>query len=247
MTFSLQAALVDVGLASPLEPPDIDANEVSSGIVVRLDPAVLLCDDRTFHTQDPPVRRPGPFVCIAADADELTVWAGITTGARRHRLAIASSWRSGGNRQWRETPQFLTDGASLWCGPKTAFVAASYEERATVLRNRARISPAGVEVIRREIGAQAHRRDRPIAGPIKAFGSRATTSERLNMSENVSEIPADVGDRPRGGATEPRSGFTLLVPSGSSGNPAESGGQLSGLLPTARAPGPQIEPEDDVF
>lgn len=184
MTHSLKVALSDAGFAPPLEAPPashsvalspppaigirracIEVDEIAAGIVVRLDPITLTADPRVINTQVPPAGRSGPFVCVAADAEELTVWAGLTTGKRRERLPIKPEWRSGGYRRWRQTPQFLTDGASLWCGPRHAFVVASYQERATRSQNRARISAAGLAAIRREIGAQGHRRSLSVYDP----------------------------------------------------------------------------------
>ena len=129
----------------------IGVDEIEPGIVVRLDPAILLGDSRACHTQDPPVSRPGPFVCVEI-AGDISTWAGLTTtdkksirpsraaGAPVGRLALKQEWRSGGTRRWRFAAQFLADGASVWRGPKEAFVAASWQEVKPRSPNRARLS-----------------------------------------------------------------------------------------------------------
>jgi len=138
----------------------IEIDEVEPGIVVRLDPAVLVDDDRVCNTLDPPVPRPGPFVCVAVE-DEMTTWAGITaTAVRRDRLTLRSEWRSGGTKRWRLAAQFLADGASIWRGPKEAFVAASWQEIKTRSRSRAYLSDEGLDAVRTEIELQRHRRHR---------------------------------------------------------------------------------------
>lgn len=142
----------------------IGADEVEPGIVVRLDPAILIADSRVCHTQDPPVTRAGPFVCVATEG-EITTWAGLTTTEmRRDRLALKPEWRSGGTRRWRFAAQFLADGASIWLGPKEAFVAASWQELKTRDRNRARLSAEGLDAVAIEIELQRHRRHRTCEG-----------------------------------------------------------------------------------
>jgi hypothetical protein len=134
--------------------------EIEPGLVARLDPAVLIEDGRVCNTQDPPVSREGLFVCVAIEGDQST-WAGLTTGGRRERLELKPEWRSGAYKRWRFAPQFLADGASVWCGPNEAFAAASWQEvSASGGRNRARLSEQGLAAVRREIEAQRHRRHR---------------------------------------------------------------------------------------
>ena len=149
----------------------IDIEEIKAGIVVRLDPDVLLEDPRVCHTQDPPVARPGPFLCVEVD-DDMTTWAGLTTtdikgirpsraaGKPVGRLALKQEWRSGGPRRWRLADQFLADGASLWRGPKESFVAASWQEVKVRSPNRAFLSEEGLDAVRIEIELQRHRRHR---------------------------------------------------------------------------------------
>lgn len=141
----------------------IDPSEIAPGLVVRLDPRVLNAHPDVCYTQDPPVTRPGLFVCVAVEptmSDDITTWAGLTTQPRWERLSIDPDWRTGGFDRWRLTPQYLTDGASLWSGPREAFVAASLQEVSKPSRNRARISRAGLDAIRAEIAAQEGRRHR---------------------------------------------------------------------------------------
>jgi hypothetical protein len=149
----------------------IGIEEVAPGIVVRLDPTILLEDERVCHTQDPPVNRPGPFVCVGVEG-EMTTWAGLTTtdktsirpthSARKPvgRLALKPEWRSGGPRRWRLADQFLADGASLWRGPREAFVAASWQEVKLRTPNRSHLSEEGLDAVRIEIELQRHRRHR---------------------------------------------------------------------------------------
>jgi hypothetical protein len=138
----------------------IEASEIEPGIVVRLDPAILIEDGRVCHTQNPPLTRPGPFVCVAVEGD-LTTWTSVTeTPLRRDRLPLQREWRSGGTKPWRLAAQFLADGAALWRGPKEAFVAASWQEIKTRSRSRAYLSEEGLDAVRAEIEAQRHRRHR---------------------------------------------------------------------------------------
>ena len=153
----------------PTEPIGID--EIAPGIVVRLDPSVLLEDERVCHTQVPPVNRPGPFLCVEVEG-EMTTWAGLTTTDKKSvrpthsagrpvgRLALKQEWRSGGPRRWRLADQFLADGASLWRGPKEVFVAASWQEAKVRTPNRAYVSEEGLDAVRIEIELQRHRRHR---------------------------------------------------------------------------------------
>jgi hypothetical protein len=152
----------------------IGVDEVEPGVVVRLDPAILLEDSRVCHTQDPPVSRPGPFVCVETEGDTST-WAGLTTtdkksirpsraaGAPVGRLALKQEWRSGGARRWRFADQLLADGASVWRGPNEVFVAASWQEVKVRSPNRARLSEEGLDAVRIEIELQRHRRHRTCA------------------------------------------------------------------------------------
>ena len=80
------------------------------------------------------------------------------------RLALKQEWRSGGPRRWRLADQFLADGASLWRGPKEAFVAASWQEVKLRSPNRASLSEEGLDAVRIEIELQRHRRHRPCEG-----------------------------------------------------------------------------------
>jgi len=136
----------------------IDIAEIEPGIVIRLDPEILIASGHVANTQDPPVTRAGLFVCVAAD-DQVSTWAGMTTGSRKERLEIPPEWRRGGRQQWRRGVQFLTDGASLWHGDNRAFVAASWQELSfAISRNRARLTPEGMAAVRKEIEAQRRRR-----------------------------------------------------------------------------------------
>lgn len=138
----------------------ISAGEIKAGLVVlRLDPSVLSRDRRVLHTQDPPVLRPGPFLCVEVTRDE-TIWAGLTTQHRDERLPFDHQWRINGTKRWRRVPMYLADGASLWCGPAAAFVRASWDERGVGTERRARVSPIGLEAVRAEIARQRNRRHR---------------------------------------------------------------------------------------
>jgi hypothetical protein len=144
----------------PLTPLPIAVDEIEPGLVARLDPRMLGADARVMNTQDPPVTRAGLFICVEVE-DELSTWAGVTTTWRDRRLPLRPAWRSGGYRRWRLTPQYLTDGASLWRGPNDAFSEASWSElSSTGGRNRARLDGEGLRAVRIEIRRQTGRRHR---------------------------------------------------------------------------------------
>jgi len=138
----------------------IDIDEIEPGIVVQLEPAILVKSTHVINTQDPPADRAGLFVCVESDG-KVSTWAGMTTGRRRERLELKPEWRRGGREQWRRGEQFLTDGASLWHGDNRAFVAASGQEISySISRNRARLSEDGLAAVRKEVEVQRHRRHR---------------------------------------------------------------------------------------
>jgi hypothetical protein len=151
--------------------------EISPGLVVFIDPRVLGEDERVCHTQDPPVTRSGPFLCIA-HADDSSTWTPLTTEGRRERLELKRAWRSGGHPQWLAAAQFLNDGANLWHGPDTAFILASRQE-ATEEKGRARLSEEGLTAVLKEIEAQRSRRDRDcewVAETMEPAGIEPATS-----------------------------------------------------------------------
>jgi hypothetical protein len=137
----------------------IEREEIEPGLVAFLDPRVLAAEADVFHTQDPPVIRPGPFVCVSVERDR-SEWSPVTTEYRPERLAFPREWRSGGHPQWLRDEQYLNDGANLWRGPHEAFVIASHEESTTV-SSRARLSTEGLAAVKAEIEAQRQRRHRP--------------------------------------------------------------------------------------
>lgn len=146
--------------ATPPHRGRIDIGEIEPGIVIRLDPEVLIASSHVINTQDPPVDRAGLFVCVENDG-KVSTWAGMTTARRRERLELKPEWRRGGRQQWRRGEQFLTDGASLWHGDNRVFVAASWQEISfAISRNRARLSEEGLAAVRKEIEAQRRRRHR---------------------------------------------------------------------------------------
>lgn len=132
--------------------------EIEPGIVAFLDPRILSEDPRVCNTQDPPIARFGPFLCVAT-REGFSTWAPITTTPKRARLELKAAWRSGGRWQWSNEEQFLNDGANLWEGPNDAFTRASYKER-TEPESRARLSAEGLGAVAGEIEEQAGRRDR---------------------------------------------------------------------------------------
>jgi hypothetical protein len=137
---------------------ELKKQEIEPGIVAFLGPTVLSADPALCHTQDPPVTRAGPFLCVAAQ-DGTSSWSPVTTEWRRERLELRAEWRSGGHPQWLKADQYLNDGANLWQGPDEVFVAASYQE-STGAEDRARLSAEGLAAVEREIDVQAWRRDR---------------------------------------------------------------------------------------
>jgi hypothetical protein len=149
----------------------ITVDEIEPGLVVWLDPLILIEDRQTINSIDPPVRRQGPFICVAIEDADTSTWAGLTTtrnmrivravSQERGRLLVEPEWRSGGYKRWRDVPHYLTDGANIWKGPNAVFVKASWRERsASGGRNRARVSGKGLAVIRDEIEANHRRRYR---------------------------------------------------------------------------------------
>jgi len=132
--------------------------EIEIGIVAFLEPKILQQDRRVCHTQDPPVTRFGPFLCIAVEG-ESSSWSPVTTTPNPARLELSEKWRKGGQPQWLKEDQYLNDGANLWKGPNESFVAASFKER-TDPTDRARLSPEGLRVVEQELEAQKGRRDR---------------------------------------------------------------------------------------
>ena len=131
------AAGLDVSPAAPKaqtkdapDPVGFGVDAIMPGIVVLdLDPILLLADKRVTYTENPPCRRSGPFACVevADDIDE-TTWAGLTFAHRPERLLLRPEWRLGGTERWRTKDQYLTDGASLWRGPREAFADAAWRE-----------------------------------------------------------------------------------------------------------------------
>jgi hypothetical protein len=160
-------ALSEVGLGAT--PPNGDRDcvvgveEIEPGVVfLMLDPVELRKDNRVTYTQDPPVTRCGPFLCVAAVGDS-SLWAPLTFKYRQERLQLERDWLRDGSRRWRSRPQFLSDGASLWLGPKDAFAAASrleviYED------GRPHVTPIGLAAVHRKIEA-ALRHDPTSAAP----------------------------------------------------------------------------------
>jgi hypothetical protein len=132
--------------------------EIQPGIVVFLDPLFLRADPRVRNTQDPPIARAGPFLCVT-ERNGISCWSPITTEPRRERVNLQARWRSGGHPQWLSAPQYLNDGANLWEGPNDVFVAASHKEL-TDTTNRAHLSHEGLSAVKEEIQAQIRRQDR---------------------------------------------------------------------------------------
>jgi len=143
----------------PDSPNAFGVDAIEPGVVVlHLDPIILLEDNRVTYTQDPPVTRIGPFVCVSVEDDGETTWAGLTRKYRLHRMEIEASWRVGGGERWHTEEQYLTDGASLWHGPKDAFAAASWRETFNDLESRARLTGLGLDAVRKKIDAAWRRR-----------------------------------------------------------------------------------------
>jgi len=135
------------------DPVGFGVDAITPGIVVLdLDPILLLNDKRVTYTQNPPCRRSGPFVCVevADDRDE-TTWAGLTFAYRPERLLLRPEWRLGGTERWRTKDQYLTDGASLWRGPREAFADAAWREVHNSGDEIPRLSEAGLFSVRLKI------------------------------------------------------------------------------------------------
>jgi len=143
-------------------PRKIKSAEIAVGVVVNLDPMKLHAHQsvaRTIEAVDP---QPRLFVCYSK-LGALSSWASLTSRPQQakgyQRLPIKRSWKVDGSLEWRDTENFLYDGANTLHGPDDAFVAASLEN--TKEGELGWIVDEGVVAIRDEITSQQGRRERP--------------------------------------------------------------------------------------
>jgi len=144
-------------------------DEIRAGIVVYLEEEVLRSSGKvTWYSgkgseHGLPERR--PLLCISATQEECN-WVPVTTepttGSGYRRLPLEAQWRSGGDancygNQWITLDQFLVDGANMYVGPASEFVAASVNE-CTTAATRSVLSDEGVGAVLAEVSRQAHRR-----------------------------------------------------------------------------------------
>jgi len=149
----------------------LGVGEIRPGIVAYLEESVLRdSNDVEWFSgkgskHGSPERR--PFLCVSVVGDEYT-WVPITTeprtGAGYQRLNLESSWRTGGDQacfgnQWVRLDQYLVDGANLYSGPVTEFIAASANECTTEM-TRSLLSTAGVAAVVAEIAKQQRRKEK---------------------------------------------------------------------------------------
>lgn len=132
-------------------------SEIVVGLVAFLDQDQLNGDPEVHKSLPQRYGCLRPFVCVWSDRGE-SQWLPLTTKMRPERLRIERPWRSGGEVCWRIGDEhYLNDGANVYTGPSSRFVAASHSERTTA-RNRARLSSEGIAAILVEIERQRHRR-----------------------------------------------------------------------------------------
>lgn len=145
-------------------------DEIRKGIVVYLEEAALRSSGKVVwysgrgSRHGPPERR--PFLCISA-APEGCSWVPVTTepsgGSGYRRLSLSAQWRSGGDvncyaNQWTALDQYLVDGANMYVGPASEFVAASANE-CTTAATRSVLREEGVLAVLAEVRKQEHRRE----------------------------------------------------------------------------------------
>ena len=130
--------------------------EIRPGLVAFLDYEMLDADPTVRRCRSGSDNRPRPFVCVDVSDDECT-WLPLTTSHRTYRLVIARSSLHGGDRNWRESPCYLLDGAKFYVGPKAAFARASYQNMSS-RHDRAWIDAGAIEDIRAEMVKQRPRR-----------------------------------------------------------------------------------------
>ena len=142
-------------------PRKIKLTEIAVGVVVNLDPKKLQADKsvtRTVETVDPQARL---FACYSK-RDGSSSWASLTSRPQQakgyRRLLIKSAWKVAGSLEWRDTENYLYDGANTLHGPDSAVVAASVEK--TALGDLGWIVEEGVLAIRDEITSQVGRREK---------------------------------------------------------------------------------------
>ncbi|MBS1861851.1 MAG: helix-turn-helix transcriptional regulator [Actinobacteria bacterium] len=131
----------------------LDPDEIVPGLVaLRMDPSLLLDDDRVCAPQERELLGIVPFVCLEVmDDSGETIWAALTEKPAR-RLAIKPGWRRGGNARWKTRPLFLLDARAdrCWVGPKVAFVTAAWREALTDLEH-ACLTPEGLKAVRGKV------------------------------------------------------------------------------------------------
>ncbi len=130
--------------------------EIQPGLVSHLDQTMLSKDRAVLDTYPQKDTELRPFVCVAVEGDQST-WSPLTSTYRRERLKVEDDWRHGGIDMWRDRVCYLNDGANVYIGPTTSFIAASAEEL-TDEATRSRMAAEGVVAIAKEIERQKRRR-----------------------------------------------------------------------------------------
>lgn len=101
----------------------LQQDEIFEGVVAYLDPAVLNAHPDVVAPPSP-APRPGPFLCIEADAQR-SCWIELTSRPGRDRIEIPASARKGGSPRWRFSAVYVNDPRSTYVGAHAAFVAAA--------------------------------------------------------------------------------------------------------------------------
>lgn len=131
-------------------------NEIQVGLVSHLDQTMLTHDPNILDTYPQTDTELRPFVCVAVDGDKST-WPPLTSTYRRERLKVDDAWRFGGIDMWRDRVCYLNDGANVYIGPTSSFIAASADDL-TDESTRSRMTNDGVNAIAMEVQKQKRRR-----------------------------------------------------------------------------------------
>src|SRR4051812_42505594 len=124
----------------------LEADEIKPGLVAHLDQTMLTNDIEVLDTFPQTETELRPFVCIRASKDEST-WTPLSSTYRKERLEIKEEWREGGIDMWRDRATYLVDGANVYIGPNTSFIAASSQEL-TERATRSQMKSDGVAAVR---------------------------------------------------------------------------------------------------
>jgi hypothetical protein len=139
------------GLAEPSPYVLLDSSEIEPGLVMFLNPGVLLqrgaaasCGDAYRVTQE------HHFVCLARENGH-SLWAPLSSSAGTNgtRLLVPQNAKQG-HESWTRNNSYLNHGNQTWRGPNEAFIAASRADRSQRFQ-RNRVVPQLVDAIMDEV------------------------------------------------------------------------------------------------